>query len=333
MSGAGRQCLGATWCRAAPGPAVDDRCPTCPSAEIDPWPEIDFWLEVVIRGDERWLLTPAVAPPPCLASSPSAASAATGSTPPLGLFSEPAGLLGLVGTVESSVSAEFVSVLAEPGLSVAASSIGALGRSGCSVSAWRGATGWAGAASLDLASRLGLASRRGLVLGPSAAMCSLGAGTAGARMGCGVWRLATMDCVVAGPGKTVGCGWTLAAGPLAGAGLGPAPWLRMGDGVLATGATRPSLTNAEMPKIPPPTSAKQAAAAALAARVFDGSDAAVRRRWLAATVRKWGSAPIHSIRALAGGPEPALRRWRAVSSCTLGLRVRQPRLTYVDTPR
>jgi hypothetical protein len=192
---------------------------------------------------------------------------------------------------------------------------------------------WAGAASLDLLSRLGLTSRWGLVLGPSAAMCQLGVGTAGAGMGCGVWRLATMDWVVAGAGKTVGCGWTSATDPGAAARLGPVSWLRTGDGLPVSGATSPSLTIAEMPRIPPPASAKHAAAAALTARVFDGNDAAVRRRWLAVMVRKWGSAPIQAIKALAGGPEPALRRWRAVSSCTLGLRVRQPHLTYVDTPR
>jgi hypothetical protein len=156
-------------------------------------------------------------------------------------------------------------------------------------------------------------------------------------IGChdGLRRLAAGDHGSGGDRRreTLGRGWTPATGPLAGAGLGPASWLRMGDGLLATGATSPSLTIAVIPRMPPPASAKHAAAAALAARVFDRSDAAVRRRWLAATVRKWGSAPIHAIKALAGGPEPALRRWRAVSSGTLGLRVRQPHLTYVDTPR
>lgn len=276
---------------------------------------------------------PAVAPLPCLASSPSTASAATGWPPSPGLVSEPAGLLVVVGTAESSASAEFASVPAGPGLPAAACWTGAIGRSGCSVSARRGATGWAGAASLELASRPGLTFRLGLVLGPSAAMCPLGAATAGAGMGCGAWRLATMDWVAAGAGKTTGCGWIPATGPRAAARPGLASWLRTGDGLLASGVTSPSLTIAVIPRIPPPTNATQAATAALAARVWGGSDAAVPRRWLAATLRKRGSAPIHAIKALAGGPEPALRRWRAVSSCTLGLRVRQPRLTYVDTPR
>jgi hypothetical protein len=312
------QCRGDTWCRVASWPAVDDARGLGPSAEIDPGVEADFGLKVAL---------------PCLASSPSAASAATGSASPpaatgsplpSGLVSEPAGLLGLVGTVESSVSAKFASVPVVLGVPAAARWIGAIGWSACSVSARRGTTGWAGAASLELTSHLELTSRSGLVLVPSAAMCPPGAGTAGAGMGCGVWRLATMDWVVADAGKTVGCGWTPATDPGAATRLGPVSWLRTGDGLLASGATSPSLTNAEMPRIPPPASAKQAAAAALAARVFDGSDAGVRRRWLAATVCKWGSAPIHAINALAGGPEPALRRWRAVSSCTLGLRVSTP---------
>ncbi|MGA9312609.1 MAG: hypothetical protein WBV74_19905 [Pseudonocardiaceae bacterium] len=205
------------------------------------------------------------------------------------------------------MSAEFASVPAGPGLPAAAGWIGAIGWSGCSVSARRGATGWAGAASLELASRLGVAFRLGLLLGPSAAMCPLGAATAGAGMGCGARRLATMDWVAAGAGKTTGCGWIPATGPPAAARPGPASWLGTGDGLLASGATSPSLTIAVILRIPPPTNAKQAATAALAARVWGGSDATVRRRWLAATLRKRGSAPIHAIKALAGGPEPALR--------------------------
>lgn len=117
---------------------------------------------------------------------------------------------------------------------------------------------------------------------------------------------------------------------------GPAgsSWPSKGRDLVSCGiSTRPSLMVAVIPRIAPQASTKQAATAALAEWVLAGAGRSVARRWLAVTaVRRWRSAPIHAIKALAGGPEPAFRRWRGISPCTLTLRVRQPHLTYLDTP-
>lgn len=226
-------------------------------------------------------------------------------------LSEPADLPGSVGTGESPASTELASVSAGSDLSILDRLIGVTGRSECSVSARCGVMGWRpGAATLEPTTRLEL------LLGPLAAMCSLGAFRAGVGTGCDAWRLATMDCVAAGALNTIGFGWIRVAGPGAAARPGPGSWLKTGEGLLASGATSPSLTMAVIPRIPPPASATQAATAALVARVWGGSGAAIPRRWLAVTRRKWGSTPIHAIKAFAGGPDPALRRCRAVSSFT-----------------
>lgn len=128
-------------------------------------------------------------------------------------------------------------------------------------------------------------------------------------LGCRGWRSSVMDSVAIGAGETIGLGPVPATGPrgAAGPGVATASWLSTGDGLLATGATRPSLTIAVIPMIAPPARTTKAATAALVPWVLVGSDATVVRRWLA-TLRRWGSAPIHAINALAGGPEPALRR-------------------------
>ncbi|MGH3717899.1 MAG: hypothetical protein ACRDRI_03480 [Pseudonocardiaceae bacterium] len=114
---------------------------------------------------------------------------------------------------------------------------------------------------------------------------------------------------VTGIGGTEGAPWSGAAALL---------WLRASD-VLLPGAGSPSLTIVVVPRTALLASTKQTMTAALVVRVLAGVGGGVSRRRLAAAataLRRWGSAPIHAIRALAGGPDPALRRWRGASPCT-----------------
>jgi hypothetical protein len=119
-----------------------------------------------------------------------------------------------------------------------------------------------------------------------------------------------------------GAGEILGSSPSCGKGAGDISWTgattvlrsRAAGCLLSragtTGRTSRSLIAAVMPRIPPQASTKQAATAALAVRVLAGGGMSVSRRWLVALValRRRGSAPIHAISAVAGGPEPALRR-------------------------
>ncbi|MGB8256991.1 MAG: hypothetical protein WA731_10700 [Pseudonocardiaceae bacterium] len=127
-----------------------------------------------------------------------------------------------------------------------------------------------------------------LLPGSSAAVWLLRVPAGAGGMGCGAWRSATIDWVVIGAGKIIGVGLTPAAGPGAAAGPGTAAlsWLRTGGGSVASGATSPSLTIAVIPSTAPLASTKQAAMAALAARLLGGSGAAISRRRLATTLRR-----------------------------------------------
>lgn len=208
-SGADRQRLGDQGFRGIPA----RRSTPCAIARERRSPrgvEVGFLLEVAIGGEDGWL-TSAVATLRCLPSSPPAApglplpsswpespalAVPEGLVGPAGLLgsvefpapaglsilaglSEPADLPGPVGTGESPASTELASVSAGSDLSILDRLIGVTGRSECSVSARCGVMGWRpGAATLEPTTRLEL------LLGSSAAMCSLGASAGGAGTGC-----------------------------------------------------------------------------------------------------------------------------------------------------
>jgi hypothetical protein len=137
-------------------------------------------------------------------------------------------------------------------------------------------------------------------------------------MDCGAWRIGA-GCAAAGAGATIGCGSTC----LAGTG-GAACWSCgiTGGMVASCGARTASMVLAVTARTAPQTSATPAATF-LADRKGAGGRRSGSRSLsavAAAALHRRGSVPIHAIKAAAGGPEPALRRWRGV-----GLGTKSPR--------
>jgi hypothetical protein len=145
-------------------------------------------------------------------------------------------------------------------------------------------------------------------------------------MDCGAWRT-TAGCAAAGGGESTGFGSTCWAG------TGGAAWWSCGitGGVAAScGARTASVVLATTARTAPQTSATLAATFLVDRKLAGGrrSGSRLPSAVAAAASHRRGAVPIHAIKAAAGGPEPALRRWRGV-----GLGTKSPRAwMWVQNP-
>ena len=141
-------------------------------------------------------------------------------------------------------------------------------------------------------------------------------------MDCGAWRTGA-GCAAAGRGETIGCGSTCLAG------TGGAAWwsCEITGGVVAPRGARTASVALTVTARTAPQISATLATTFLADRKLAGDrgaglclPSAVAVAVAVVALRRRGSVPIHAIKAVAGGPEPALRRWWGV-----GLGTKSPR--------